>query len=74
MFAEYLRDYISKKKLSNKKAAELCGIDRAQLKRSLDGIRLPQEETIVSKIAEGLMMSEDETYQLHIKYRRSKKM
>lgn len=72
MFAEYLRDYISKKKLSNKKAAELCGIDRAQLKRYLDGIRLPQEETIVSKIAEGLMMSEDETYQLHIKYRRSK--
>lgn len=72
MFAEYLRDYISKKKLSNKKAAELCEIDRAQLKRYLDGIRLPQEETIVSKIAEGLIMSEEETHQLHIEYRRSK--
>lgn len=72
IFSSYLDDYIKTKNITYKRAAEMCSMNRTQLKRYVEGKLLPKNETIVIKMAQGLNMSLEDTLQMRKKYMHSK--
>ncbi len=68
-FALYLSNYLSRKRISYKRAAELTGIDRTQLKRYVIGERLPKDKLVIEELSKGIGMSEEEAEELFLAYK-----
>lgn len=71
-FAEYLRTYIKEKKLTWKKAAELCDVERSLLMRYAKGEKIPRDKARVIQMVKGLFMDNEETEKLLELYEREK--
>ena len=56
-FAEYLSEYVAKRHLSWRKAAQLCQVDRTLLSRYAAGKKLPESMDKAVRIGKGLKMS-----------------
>lgn len=71
-FAEYLSDYVEKRRISWRKAAQLCQVDRTLLSRYASGKKLPESTEKVLQIAQGLNMSQRQREEFQISYQISK--
>lgn len=71
-FAQYLKQYLTDKNISYSTAAKMCKIDRTILGRFANGTRKPQGTEIITKLSDGLQMSQQESQKLYEAYRRSK--
>lgn len=71
-FAEQLKNYLEENKISYKRAAVLCDLDRSLLRRYADGSRSPRAMETVEKIADGLNMIQKEKEKLKDSFIRSK--
>lgn len=71
-FAKYLKGYLEKNKISNKKAAQMCNIDRTLIGRYANASRIPKNRAAVANIAKGLGMSEEEAKGLALAFAKVK--
>lgn len=60
VFATTLNDIISKRDISNNKAAKLCQIDTSLLRRYRNGERIPRNDKIFQKLKDGLHLTQEE--------------
>ncbi len=71
-FAEYLSEYVAKRHLSWRKAAQLCQVDRTLLSRYAAGKKLPESMDKAVRIGKGLKMSPQQIEGLKAAYQVSR--
>ena len=68
-FSNFLNDLVHQREISVKDLANSCGINRTLLHKIMSGNRNPSDEVVVKKIAENLLLSDDDYEELLQKFK-----